>query len=52
MTCTEDLVNYIVNADEESLPREVVEHTKTFILDTLGCAIGGYCTKPGRQVVA
>jgi 2-methylcitrate dehydratase PrpD len=49
---TEQLVSFIVNSKKESLPQEVIEHAKLFILDTLGCAIGGYCTKPGRQVVA
>jgi len=52
MTNTEKLVNYIVNAEKKSLPKYVIEHTKTFILDTIGCAIGGYCTKPGKEIVA
>ena len=52
MTYTEQLVSFIVKSKKESLPQEVIEHAKIFILDTLGCAIGGYCTKPGRQVVA
>ena len=52
MTNTEKLVNYIVNAEKKSLPKDVIEHTKTFILDTIGCAIGGYCTKPGKEIVA
>ncbi len=52
MIYTQKVVDYIVNAEKESLPREVIEHTKTFILDTLGCAIGGYCTKPGKDIVA
>ena len=41
-----------MNSKKESLPQEVIEHAKIFILDTLGCAIGGYCTKPGKEVVA
>lgn len=52
MTNTEKLVNYIVNAEKKSLPKDVIEHTKTFILDSIGCAIGGYCTKPGKEIVA
>jgi 2-methylcitrate dehydratase PrpD len=51
LSYTEQLVNFIVNSKKESLPKEVIEHAKIFILDTLGCAIGGYDTKPGRQVV-
>jgi 2-methylcitrate dehydratase len=52
LTYTEQLVSFIVKSKKESLPQEVIEHAKIFILDTLGCAIGGYCTKPGKQVVA
>jgi len=50
MTYTEKVINYIINSKAESLPREVVEHTKILILDTIGCAIGGYCTKLGKQI--
>jgi len=52
MTRTENVVDYIVSTDKESLPREVIEHTKAFILDTLGCAVGGYTTEPGKEMVA
>jgi 2-methylcitrate dehydratase PrpD len=51
LSYTEQLANFIVNSKKESLPEAVIDHVKIFILDTLGCAIGGYCTKPGRQVV-
>jgi 2-methylcitrate dehydratase PrpD len=52
VTYTEQLVSFIVNSKKESLPQEVIEHAKIFILDTLGCTIGGYCTKPGKQIIA
>ena len=52
MTYTEEVVDFIVHSKKESLPRNVIEHTKILILDVLGCAIGGYCTEPGREVVA
>jgi len=52
MTYTEKIVGFIVNSKKESIPKEVIEHTKTFLLDNLGCAIGGYCTKPGKEIVA
>jgi 2-methylcitrate dehydratase PrpD len=52
LTYTEQLVSFIVNSRKESLPQEVIEHTKIFILDTLGCAVGGYSTEPGKQIVA
>lgn len=52
MTYTEKVVDFIANSKKESIPKDVIEHTKIFILDTIGCAIGGYCTKPGRQIAA
>lgn len=51
MTYTERLIDNIVHSTKESIPAEVIEHTKILILDTLGCAIAGYCTKVGKQVV-
>ena len=51
MTCTERLIDNIVHSKKESIPAEVIEHTKILILDTLGCAIAGYCTKVGKQIV-
>ena len=50
MTYTERVIDFIVNSKKESIPKDVIEHTKTFILDTIGCAIGGYCTKPGKEI--
>jgi 2-methylcitrate dehydratase len=32
----------------EDIPAEVVHQTKRTILDTIGCAFGGYDSKPGR----
>ncbi len=52
MTYTEQVVNFIVNSQKESIPKEVIEHTKVFILDALGCAIGGYCTKAGKEIAS
>ena len=52
MTQTEKVVDFIVQSKKESIPRDVIEHTKMVILDTIGCAIGGYCTEPGKQIVA
>lgn len=51
MTYTERIVNNIINSKKESLPTEVIEQTKILILDTLGCAIGGGCTKVGEQII-
>ena len=52
MTYTEKVVDFIVNSKKESIPKDVIEHTKIFVLDTIGCAFGGYCTKPGKQIAA
>jgi 2-methylcitrate dehydratase len=52
MTYTEKVVDFLVNSRKESIPKDVIEHTKIFILDTIGCAIGGYCTKSGKQIAA
>jgi 2-methylcitrate dehydratase PrpD len=51
MSYTEKIVEYIYNSKKEEIPKEVIEHTKIFILDSLGCLIGGYCTKAGKQIV-
>jgi 2-methylcitrate dehydratase PrpD len=52
MTYTERVVKHIAGSRAKSLPREVIEHTKMVILDTIGCAIGGYRTKIGKQIAA
>ena len=52
MTYTERLADLIVNFDKASIPSDVIEHTKLFVLDTIGCALGGYATQPGKQIVA
>jgi len=52
MTYTEKLVDKIVGFDKESIPSEVMEHTKLFVLDTIGCALGGYDTLPGKQILS
>lgn len=52
MTYTEKVIDFILTSNKESLPPKVIEHTKIFILDTLGCAIGGYSTSLGKQIVA
>ena len=52
MTYTEKIVDFIVNSKKESMPKEVIEHTKIFVLDTIGCAVGGYCTKAGKEIAS
>ena len=52
MTYTEKVVDYIVNSKKESIPKDVIEHAKIFVLDTIGCALGGYCTKTGKEIAS
>ena len=52
MSYTEKVVDFIADSKKEAIPANVIEHAKTFILDTIGCAIGGYCTKPGKEIAA
>ena len=47
-TLAESLSRYAVNLRYEGLPADVVHHAKRFIIDTLGCALGGYDSVPGR----
>ncbi len=55
MTYTKGLVrdrlaDLILSIDYEGLPAEVIKETKRFILDTLGCAYGGFTGEPSRIV--
>jgi 2-methylcitrate dehydratase PrpD len=52
MSYTEKVAQFVVDHKKESLPGNVIEHAKLFILDTIGCAIGGYCTEVGKQVAS
>jgi 2-methylcitrate dehydratase PrpD len=52
MTYTEKVVDFIVNFKKESIPKDVIEHAKVFVIDTIGCAIGGYCTKAGKEIAS
>ena len=38
---TKELVDYTVSANYENYPEEVIEKAKLFILDNIGCALGG-----------
>jgi len=45
---TEFLSTYSCNLTYEDLSPEVVHHVKRTIIDTLGCAMGGYLSEPGK----
>ena len=42
------LSNYAASLRYEDLPEETVHLAKRFIIDTLGCALGGYSSEPAR----
>ena len=40
------LSDYAASLSFTDLPTEVAHHTKRMLIDTLGCAIGGYASEP------
>ena len=52
MLVTEKWAEFLADTQFEDLPSEVVEQTKLLILDSLGCAIGGYSLDWGKKVAA
>jgi 2-methylcitrate dehydratase PrpD len=51
MTYTEKLVDLVIHFREQPIPSEVIDRAKIFIMDSIGCAIGGYATGAGKQIV-
>ena len=47
-TIAEELSDYAVSLRYEDLPDDVVHLAKRMIVDTLGCALGGYHSEPAR----
>ena len=47
-TVAEKLSSYAVGLRYDDLPPEVVHQAKRLIIDTLGCAVGGYDSEPVR----
>ena len=47
-TLAETLSNYASALRYDDLPEETVHLAKRFIIDTLGCALGGYSSEPAR----
>ena len=45
---TEYLSSYAESLRYSDLPQEVVDKTKRVIIDTLGCALGGYSSDPSK----
>src|SRR5688572_23924279 len=48
MTIVERLSRYAAHLHYDDLPREVVHQAKRLIVDTIGCALGGYASQPAR----
>ncbi len=51
VTVAEMLARYATNLRYEDLPPEVVRTAKRVVLDTLGCAIGGYSAGPSQIAI-
>jgi 2-methylcitrate dehydratase len=47
----ETLAQYAINLKYEDLPPEVARTAKRIVLDTLGCAIGGYSAGPSQIAI-
>ncbi|MCH8348709.1 MAG: MmgE/PrpD family protein [Chloroflexi bacterium] len=47
-TIAEQLSSYAASLRFEDFPPEVVRQAKRMIIDTLGCALGGYSSEPAR----
>ena len=47
-TVVEQLSTYAASLRFERLPRDVVHTAKRLIIDTVGCALGGYWSEPAR----
>jgi 2-methylcitrate dehydratase len=47
----ETLAHYAINLKYEDLPPEVSRTAKRIVLDTLGCAIGGYSAAPSQIAI-
>ena len=48
MTIVERLSRYAANLRYDELPSEVVHQAKRLVVDTVGCALGGYASEPAR----
>src|SRR5512136_945303 len=47
-TVAEELSHFTASLTFEDLSEDVVHKTKQMLLDTLGCALGGYLNEPSR----
>jgi len=47
-TLVDRLTTYSANLKYEDLPADVIHQAKRLIIDSLGCALGGYASEPAR----
>ncbi len=52
MSMTEKWADFLATVTFDDIPPEVVQQTKMFILDNIGCALGGYAIDWGKKVTA
>ena len=52
MTVARELARYAASMTFGDIPADVVHQTKRVMLDTLGCAIGGYASEANRAIEA
>ena len=51
MSITREIVDYSINAEFESIPKEALMKTKEFILDEIGNALGGSALRSGKIII-
>ncbi|MFC1669623.1 MmgE/PrpD family protein [Spirochaetota bacterium] len=50
MSVAKELAKYAIDLKFEDLPQEVIHQTKRVMLDTIGCAIGGYSSDASQMI--
>jgi 2-methylcitrate dehydratase PrpD len=48
---TKAIANYVVNTEYDDLSTEAIHATKRMILDTVGCAVGGFCADVSKILI-
>jgi 2-methylcitrate dehydratase PrpD len=51
-TIIEELASFALNTKYEDLPETVVHATKNLLIDSIGCALSGITSDPGKQIIA
>ena len=47
-----ELVKFILDTKYEDLPEPIVNTTKNLFMDSIGCALAGMTTDPGKMAIA